>query len=195
MLRGLSGTTVGRLVFSSLFALLVLASPAKCRSMELGLTPSHVYSLWQGINRSLLLYSQIESRDEDRLKQLIAMQPKVFEDKIPADVYSHAEKVHARLKGYVIVSTDVPDWLDEYKQNNTSTDSQNNEITPSAVFVISTQLLNAIVDVVVDNTGWEQPISDLYAIELHTGKTPSDVFGLVDLALQRVEIILAGYQN
>ena len=195
MHKGLSGGKAGRFVLAGLFAVFVLSSPVKCRSLELGLTPSHVYSLWHGINQSLLIYSQIISKDEDGFVKLKAMQPKAFENKIPADVYSHAEKVTSRLRGFISISTDVPGWLIEFEQISPLTDTKDEEITPSAVFLISTQILNSIVDVVVDNTDWEQPVSDLYAIDLRTDKAPSDVFGLVDLALRRTGIILAGYDN
>jgi len=52
------------------------------------------------------------------------------------------------------------------------------------------QLLNGIVFVVVENTGWEVPVSDLYASDVPSDMTPSDVFGLVDLALRRIDFIL-----
>jgi len=184
-------STSGHLILVGLLALFVVASPGKCRALELGLTPSHVYSLWLNINRSLLAYAHIVLGDEQRQEELEAMRPAVFKDKVPADVYALARKTGARLRGYIAIPSEVPHWLHEYEKINSLPAPKDEKITPSAVFLISTQLLNGVVDVVVDNTGWEQSVSDLYATELHFDKTPSDVFGLVDLALRRLEIILA----
>jgi len=193
--KGVSPGKAGHFLFAGLVALLLFAVPGKSRSLELGLTPSHVYSLWLNINRSLLAYAKIVSDDKSRFVGLAAMQPMVFQGKVPADVYALAEKLDARLKGYVSIPTERPDWLKEYEQVSSSPGFKDEVITPSGVFLISTQLLNGIVDMVVDNTGWEQPVSDLYATEPFIGKTPSDVFGLIDLALRRTEIILAADQR
>lgn len=180
----------GKFMFAGLVALLLFAVPSKSRSLELGLTPSHVYSLWLNINRSLLAYAKIVSDDKSRLVELEAMQPMVFQGKVPADVYALAKKINARLKGHISISTETPDWLIEFEQISASAGFKDEVTTPSGVFLISTQLLNGIVDVVIDNTGWEQPVSDFYVIKDIHEKTPSDVFGLVDLALRRIEIIL-----
>ncbi len=178
---------------AGLVVLLVVASPGKSRALELGLTPSHAFSIWLDINRSLLAYAKIVSGDEKKQAELEAMQPQIFKGKVPADVYGLAEKVTARLQGHIHIPTDTPDWLieHEHEQILVSHKPVNLRITPSAVFLISTHLLNGIVDVVVRHTGWEQSVSDLYAAEQHFDKTPSDVFGLTDLALRRLEIILA----
>jgi len=176
---------------AGLVVLLVVASPGKSRALELGFTPNHVFSLWLDINRSLLAYAKIISDDQEKQDELEAMQPLIFKGKVPADVYGLAEKVTDRLQGHIHIPVDAPGWLIEYEQISVSNKPDNQGITPSAVFLISTQLLNGIVDVVVENTGWEQSVSDLYAAEQHFDKTPSDVFSLVDLTLQRLEIILA----
>lgn len=180
-----------RLSLAGLVALLVLAPAGKSRSLELGLTPNHVYALWLNINRSLLSFARILSERENNLQELTEMRPTVFKNKVPADVYAHAKEFGALLNGYILIPTQAPNWLVEYEKSRGDASDTNQRITPSAVFLISTQLLNAIVDVVVLNTGWEQPVSEFYAIEQYTEKTSSDVYGLVDLALRRAKIILA----
>ncbi len=63
------------------------------------------------------------------------------------------------------------------------------EITPSQVFLLSTQILNALVEKYVDLTDGGLPVSQFYRDKQISGKVPSDVFGLVDLLGRRLELI------
>lgn len=189
MRKNLSTLRLGPTIHACLIAFLLIGAPSKALSLELGLTPSHVYSLWSNINRSLLIYAKIVNIEPEKVKRIENMQPRHFEGKKPADVYAMATKVQNGLKGQIHWSTETPQWLIEYQKAGKTAVPENDELTPSAVFLISMQLLNGIVAVVVDNTGWEVPVSDLYTSDVPSGKVPSDVFGLVDLALRRIELI------
>ncbi|MBL6932319.1 MAG: hypothetical protein ISR45_05175 [Rhodospirillales bacterium] len=180
----------GRFALIGFIALFLIVVPGKSRSLELGLTPSHVYSLWSNINRALLIYAKLVNIDQARLARIESMQPRNFEAKRPADVFAMAEKFRNELKGYVPWTKETPGWLIEYEKVGKSRNPQSDKITPSAVFLISMQLLNGIVAVVVDNTGWEVSVSELYDSSVPSGMTPSDVFGQVDLALRRIDLIL-----
>ena len=59
------------------------------------------------------------------------------------------------------------------------------------VFLDSGHVLDAAVEWIVRNTPKGQLISQFYARHDVSGKTPSDVFGLVDLADRRIGRILA----
>lgn len=182
---------LGRAVLAGLVVLLLIAAPGKGRSLELGLTPSHVYSLWLNINRSLVIFAKLAPVGEAEFQKIKDMQPAAFKGKKPADVYALAEQVQEKLRGYIPWVSEVPKWLVEYEKVSPNGVSEKAEITPSAVFLISMKLLNGLVNMVIDNTGWEQPVRDLYVPVIHPGKEPSDVYGLVDLALRRIELILA----
>jgi hypothetical protein len=190
MLTITSGTKANRYVLAGLIALFLVMTPVKSRSLELGLAPSHVYSLWQNINRALLVYSKVVPGSTGKTAELTAMQPAVFKGKIPSDVYILATTVSKQLAGHVTLPSGVPDWLIDYERGDLMETSREEVITPSAVFILSMQLLNGIVDVVVENTDKEQQVSDFFAPNTETDKTPSDVYGLVDLALRRINLLL-----
>ena len=63
----------------------VLAFPPSLRALDLGLTPSHVYSLWTHINLNLIESSRLVSGDAGFQATLKAMKPTEFSGKSPAD--------------------------------------------------------------------------------------------------------------
>lgn len=169
---------------------LLSAAPGESRAMELGLTPSHVFSLWTNINHSLLDYAETLSDDEAWLAHLSDMPAERFSGKTPSDVFAKAQKLHARLNLLMPITLDLPKWLKSF--NPTSQQfTKAEEATPSEVFLLSTLILNGLVDELVELEGHEPTVSIYYKQYGFTGKTPSDVFGLVDLATLRVEQILS----
>ena len=63
-------------------------------------------------------------------------------------------------------------------------------ITPSDVYLNSGHVLNAQVRWLIVKSGDEQTVSQFYTRYKVEGKTPSDVYGLVDLAIRRLERML-----
>ena len=76
--------------YPSFFAFVLLAllvTPASPKALDLGLTPSHVYSLWVNINNSLITASRVISGDSNLRTTLIEMKPEKLSGKTPADVF------------------------------------------------------------------------------------------------------------
>lgn len=110
-----------------------------------------------------------------------AMRPKSFAGKVPADVLERARAAREKL--------------DSLRRNSgleqtVLIDSNEGRITPSDVYLNSGHVLDGLVGWLIHGTGPELLASRFYVRHKYSGKTPSDVFGLVDLANRRLEMIL-----
>ena len=157
------------------------AYPSGSRALDLGLTPSHVYSLWTNINQSLIASARLVSGDTALAAMLSAMKPATYIGKKPADVLDQLIVYRARLDRLLRASN-----LPETKQAASDGDA----ITPSDVYLNSGQVLNAQVRWLIVGTGPEQAVSQFYTRHGFSGKTPSDVFALVVMANQRMALLL-----
>lgn len=149
---------------------------------RLGLNPGHVFSLWTNINACLISIAHVISDDADWHDRLAAMTPKTFQGKEPADVLK-------RLKAY----RNKFDRL-RGKENLSHTKWFNVDskvISPSVSYVNSGHVLNSHVEWLIRHTSSEQLISPFYTRHDAQGKNPDDVFALLDLADQRLDLILA----
>lgn len=168
------------------FALAVVAGtsivPANGFAQELGLSPSHVVSLWTNINNALVTTARITSDTAVSHESLARMSPQVFSDKKPADVLEAVVAFRGKL-----------DRL--RRKSGLKATGQYGEgegrVTPSVVFLNSGLVLDGLVYWVVKNTGPDQLVSGFYTRHDLSGKTPSDAFGQVDLANRRIDKILA----
>ena len=171
--------------YPSFFAFVLLAllvTPASPKALDLGLTPSHVYSLWVNINNSLITASRVISGDSNLRTTLIEMKPEKISGKTPADVLDQLGLFREKLNR-LLLAENLP--------RVARTASHREKITPSDVYLNSGYILNAQMKWLIVRTGPEQSISHFYTRHGFAGKTPSDVFGLVDLANRRVDKLLA----
>lgn len=159
----------------------LLASPPSLRALDLGLTPSHVFSLWTHINHNLIESSRLVSGDAGFQVTLKAMKPLDFSGKNPADVLEQLIVYRAKLNR-LLRAQNLPDT----KQETADGDA----ITPSDVYLNSGHVLNAQVRWMIVQTGPEQAISQFYTQQYFSGKTPSDVFALVEIANRRMDLML-----
>ena len=151
--------------------------------INLGPTANQVFSLWTDINANLLALAKVLSGDTAKGKSLAALTPDKFRGKNPTDVLVHVRAYRAKLD-----RLRRRDGLAPTKRF----DSGNAAITPSIVYVNSGYVLNGQVELLIRRTGPAQQISGFYVGHDIGGKAPSDVFGLVDLAHRRLDLILAG---
>jgi hypothetical protein len=176
----------------ALFLVAAMPAQAVAQTGELGLTPSPVYGLWRNINKAVMAYGRLYIIDEAWLGKLEDMEPNKFSEKIPADVLELVERFDAKLnelnelKGHK--KRNVADsLLDGSLPHLLSTDVS--RITPSHVFLRSGQLLiNISGSILIESTA-AVVISPFFEEHKFSGKTPSDVFGLVDRALRRLDKI------
>lgn len=159
----------------------LLAFPPDSRALDLGLTPSHVYSLWTNINQSLIASSRLVSADSDLPETMSAMEPKTFTGKKPADVLELLILYRAKLDR-LLRDRNLP------KTKRTAAGSET--ISPSDVYLNSGHVLNAQVMWMVVSTGPEQTVSQFYTRHGFSGKTPSDVYALVEIANRRMDQLL-----
>lgn len=160
----------------------LLAYPSSPRALDLGLTPSHVYSLWTNINESLVASSRVVSGDTAMRASLKAMKPMKFSGKSPADVLGQLAGYRKKLDR-LLRARNLP------MAKRVVSDGE--AITPSDVYLNSGHVLNAQVRWLIVETGPEQTVSQFYTRHGFSGKTPSDVFALVDLATRRMDRLLS----
>jgi hypothetical protein len=183
-------STTKSIIVLALFLIAAAPRPVAAQSVELGLTPSPVYSLWVNINKAALTYARARSIDEDWLGELGQMKPGKFSGKIPANVLEMVKRFNIRLDMLDVSGTvnptkkllegDLPQLLA----------SEGNRVTPSLVYLHSGHVLVDIAGDILETSATPPEISPFFAVRRYTGKTPSDVFGLVDLALRRLDKIL-----
>ncbi len=157
-------------------------TPAKAETIDLGLTPSHVYGLWTNINHAIIDLARVLLDDDARIRELEAMKPKVFSGKAPADVLKIVAVFRAKLN------------LRRHESElgrTTRLRIIGSEVTPSVVFLSSGHVLDSTVELLVQHTGPNHLISQYYVPRSFSGKRPDNVFGLVDLANRRMQLLLA----
>ena len=155
-------------------------APGSAHALDLGLTPSHVFSLWTNINNGLIAATRIVS-DDALTETVAAMRPKSFAGKVPGDVLERARAVRDKLDSL---------RRDLGLKKTVLFDSNDGRITPSDVYLNSGHVLDGLVGWLIHGTGPELLASRFYVRHKFSSKTPSDVFGLVDLANRRLETIL-----
>ena len=71
-------------------------------------------------------------------------------------------------------------------------DPLSGKVTPGVVYVNAGYIMDSIILALhTASPSQDKPLGDLYDVPTATGKTPSDVFGLVSLATRRLQLIMA----
>ncbi|WP_417432838.1 hypothetical protein [Kiloniella sp.] len=165
------------------------------QTVELGLKPSLVYDLWSNMNRAVLTFATLYSDDQVWLEQLQDMQPKAFSGKIPAHVLKRVKLFQEKLDHLDEAPKSVrSDTLLDHSLSNLLS-SKNKEITPSQVYLHSGQALINMSESILYKSSSPIEISSFFKENNIIEKTPSDVFGLVDLAIRRIDAITARSNN
>ena len=154
----------------------------EARAQELGLTPSHVVSLWTNVNAALVTIAEVSSGDEAWAAELASTTPGRFENKKPANVLARAIEFRAKLDRLLAANGLKP--AKQYEHGG-------GKVTPSVVFLNSGHILDAVVTWIIANTSREQLVSAYFTRHALSGKTPSDAFAMVELANRRIDRNLA----
>lgn len=167
--------------------LLIAPLSPKSNAMELGFTPGHVHGLWQRINQVLLKYSHLMSEDELWLQQVNHISLKPVSGKVPADVIAKVE-VFGQLLTLTFPRIEInkqliSEGLQLHQQDNVS------EVRPTQVYLLSSQLLFAMVEETLAFTEHEILIGHFLKPPAFESKTPNDVYAQVILASQRLQVI------
>ena len=168
----------------------VIGPPSTGFALELGLAPSQVFGLWTNINSAVITSARSLSDDEAWLRRLSEMEPRKFSGKTPKDVLEKVKLFEARFSKLPV---DIPLHADKTNFTKEITfllRDDSSVVTPSLVFLNSGRVLVQMVRAVVITSDGRQPISPFFTEHGFADKTPNDVFGLVDLALRRLDEIL-----
>ncbi len=166
--------------------LLLLLNPSLAKATDFGFTPSHVYGIWLNINQSFLELLHYSTLNNEQKRHIASLKAQSFSDKQPKDVYQQVETVKQHLEQFFQLTTISyrPAWVDHY--HTLQYEQADDTIHPSSVFILSSQLLNALVQQYIFSTQAEQSISHFYTDRVVENKTPSDVFSQVDLFKRRL---------
>ncbi len=167
--------------FFAIVLVALAAAPRGGQALELGLTPSNVFSLWTNINDALLAVARISSDNANWAKKVEASAPRAFAGKTPANVLERVAEFREKL-----------DRLRRRDGMAKTARFENGDgvVSPSVVFLNSGHVLDGVALWIVNKTTKEQLVSPFFRRHDVSGKTPSDVFGLVDLANRRIDTIL-----
>ncbi|MBT4939002.1 MAG: hypothetical protein HON14_07720 [Rhodospirillaceae bacterium] len=159
---------------------------------DLGLTPNQVYNIWTNINKALLVFAKQQSRFATFQPQFNSLKVSKFSNKKPIDVLARVEefskKFHAFtgrkdfLPGEGLLTKEV---VFQHRENNAV-------VTPSVIYLSSANLLVKFVSEIEKQIGPNDLISPFFANREFSAKEPSDVFGLVDLADRRMDLLIKG---
>ena len=155
----------------------VVYMPTVAGALDVGLTPSHVYSLWVNINTAILSVGKFVGGEGIAKNSISAIKPGKFTGKTPGNVLALSLEVESLIDGLRITS-DLPPTrgLDVGSENT----------TPSDVFLVSSRVLISGVELIIRKTEADHLISPYFSHHIFDGKTPSDVYALVDLAHRRL---------
>ncbi|MBT3237495.1 MAG: hypothetical protein HOK06_03415 [Rhodospirillaceae bacterium] len=150
----------------------------KAWALDLGLTPSHVYSLWTNINRTVIECVNLTVKDTTIVSGVKAMATKKFTGKKPADVLALALHVEG-LWNTLRIQSDLPPTLQAIAPESMT--------TPTDVYLESSKILASSVEWIIGNTDSSHLVAGYFVRHTFKDKTPSDVYALVDLAQRRMQ--------
>lgn len=160
---------------------LLLSGPAA--AVDLGLTPSHVYSLWTNINNALVASARTVDPDTQLISQMVTMHPVPVSGKVPGDVLHQVQIFRETLN--LIRAAQGLSHIEVFRN------PEGEVVTPSVVFLNSGNVLDGLVDWFARNADKDELLSSYYRYHGFRDKTPSDVFGMVVLASQRLSVLRA----
>lgn len=171
----------GRIFLTVLAAVMAMGlATVEVGAVELGMTPSHVVSLWTNINDALITSGKATG-DENLVKHLIVMKPIAANGKKPGDVLKEVEAFRAKLDQFAKKQGLKKATL-VYK------DPEGGTVTPSVVFVNSGYVLDSLLRVLIKQDA-DQLISGFYTRHDISGKKPNDAYMLVELANRRLDVL------
>ena len=166
---------------------LFLGRPAA--ALDLGLTPSDVFGLWTNVNKVLLAYAKQQKPDLSVEQSLLKLQAQKFSNKEPKDVLVQVHAFSNSLEGFRHGEASFPGEDLLTKELIFLFRDEKTQVTPSLVFLNSSHVLKELVTIISRDANTTGMISRFFENHKFENKTPSDVFGLVDLAHRRLRLL------
>lgn len=150
---------------------------------ELGkITPDGPFRLWTAMNNVIPEYAMLVGGKELKAK-VLKLSVSSFTGKSPGNVMEQTESARALLNRLAV----------KYKLPKAAryTDPLGRAVTPAVVFLNAGNLLDTLVEsYFVASDKSELGLGRFYTVPEFTGKKPNDVYGLVELATRRLEVIV-----
>ncbi len=142
------------------------------------ITPNGPFHLWLGINEFMPLLTTSPSQT----RAIRAEINQRFRGKTPANVLSQVVRFRNKLDRL----------LAKYRLNKTGVfrSPTGEKISPAIVYINSGHSYDSVVRLLLKANPNDQSYRDKFLIPFPKGKTPSDVFGLVDLAIRKIDVLL-----
>ncbi len=146
------------------------------------ITPDGPFRIWTALNNVIPEYALLVGGKELKAK-VLKLSARGFTGKSPGNVMEQTERARALLDGLAV----------KYKLPKAArySDPLGRAVTPAVVFLNAGNLLDTLVaSYFVASKPTELGLGRLYAVPEFTGKKPNDVYGLVELATRRLEVIV-----
>lgn len=166
------------------------------QAAELGVNPNHVYDIWRNINYAAEeLFIEIHGVSLDHASNV---RQRNFMGKTCDDVMEKAHKLNQDLALVIDIKVIQPEpvWVTEYENLENFETNVSGDLKPktaSDVYVLSSRILNTIVNRYVEVTDGEKSIRHFYPenTTISEGKTPDDVYAELDLLATKLKYVLA----
>ncbi len=188
-----SMTSLHARIITSVFAgcLIVIARPANAQ--DLGLVPSHVFNIWTNINKAMVVFARQQVGQQVRSQKSYSHSNSIklrkFTGKTPGDVLVRVSQFNKKFHKLVNRTDHSGGELLLAHEVLFQSRGDVSVVTPSTVYLQSAHLLVEIVTEAANKLGDDVLVSSFFEKQKYIDKTPSDVFGLVDLAARRLDLL------
>lgn len=168
-----------RRLLPALLAVFILIPGQTARATDLGLTPDHVFGLWQSVNTALIDAPGWLAGDRSLAEPIAALAPKATDPtRTPGDVLAQIaafrDKLDVIRNGLGLLPT--PKF------------AYRGEVTPTVVFLNSGHVLDSLVIAMIERDDGRD-VSKFFFRNDVENKTPGDVYALVELANRRLDLL------
>ncbi|WP_420548712.1 hypothetical protein [Curvivirga sp.] len=158
---------------------------------ELGITPNHVFNIWQNIGlASEMLFQETYGVS---LSKTALVKPRRFMGKTSNDVMEKALRLHKDLALIVQITHTQPEpyWVREYKSFEKNTSTHTKPQTVSDVYILSSHILQNIVNKYVEVTKGTKSVRHFYLENQlpPKDKTLDDVYAELDLLSAKLKYV------
>lgn len=142
------------------------------------ITPSGPFHLWLGINKHV----QSLTIGSAKARAMRAIKSRTFRGKSPGDVLRHMVRFRGKLNR----------MRAKLRLTNTTVfrSPSGEKVSPAIVYINSGHVYDAMVELMLNTNSRDQAYRDNFLIPLPQGKSPSDVYGLADLAIRKIDTLL-----
>jgi hypothetical protein len=161
---------------------ILIMLPMKAFALDLGLTPDQVYSHWSNINKAILSISKLTSKDAELIGRIDAMEVRIFTGSTPGDILELALHIEEKFDSLRIIAGLHPTRKIQISGAST---------TPTDVYILSSRILLSAVEWIINHSDKRRLVTKYFERLEFQGKTPSGVYGLVDLADRRLHLVLS----